>query len=128
MLQEEATWSEEESDWEIDEDAGMEDAAAGAAAMADGGHHAAAHGHAQGQRDGRRSEQGAAASPQQEEGPQADAAYINIFLLKYVCPREACRGTLAPLAPPGRPDVLECNMCGGQRTEAEFLAELEAME
>ena len=70
---------------------------------------------------------------------QADAAYINLFLLKYVCPREGCHGTLAPLAPALAPhtagaaaaaadSLFECNMCGGRRSEAEFLAELEAAD
>ena len=74
---------------------------------------------------------------------QADAAYINLFLLKYVCPREGCYGTLAPLAPALAPHtagaaaaaaaaaadtLFECNMCGGRRSEAEFLAELEAAD
>ena len=95
----------------------MEDAAAGedeaAAAAGDGG--ACAH----------------AAQPQQQQGQGAaeqavDAGYINIFLLKYVCPRAGCYGTLAPAAPGA--DVLECNMCGGRRSEAEFLAELEAAD
>ncbi len=68
---------------------------------------------------------------QQQQGQVAaeqavDAGYINIFLLKYVCPRAGCYGTLAPAAPGA--DVLECNMCGGRRSEAEFLAELEAAD
>ena len=62
---------------------------------------------------------------QQQEG-EVGAGYVNIFLLKYVCPRRACYGTLAPLAPGA--DVAECNMCGARRSEAEFLAELEAAE
>lgn len=53
-----------------------------------------------------------------------DPTYLHLFLLKYVCPRKGCTGgTLAPVAP-GQADVLRCNACGGQRTEAEFLAEL----
>lgn len=113
MAQEEATWSD--SEWETDEDEGMEDAAAAgdaAAAVAaaqDGG--ACSHG---------------AHDPQQQAEQAVDAGYINIFLLKYVCPRAGCYGTLAPAAPGA--DVLECNMCGGRRSEAEFLAELEAAE
>lgn len=54
----------------------------------------------------------------------ADAGYIHVFLFKYVCPREGCGGTLAPL--PGQSDVMQCNVCDKRRTEAEFLAELEA--
>jgi SET and MYND domain-containing protein len=53
-----------------------------------------------------------------------DPTYLHLFLLKYVCPRKGCTGgTLAPVAP-GQADVLRCNACGGERTEAEFLAEL----
>lgn len=63
---------------------------------------------------------------EQAEQQAVDAGYINIFLLKYVCPRPGCYGTLAPVAPGA--DALECNMCGGRRTEAEFLAELEAAD
>lgn len=112
-LQEEATWSE--SEWETDEDAGMDEAAAaaGEAAAAAGDSGACTHG---GQQQG-----------QQAAAEHAvDAGYINIFLLKYVCPRAGCYGTLAPAAPGA--DVLECNMCGGRRSEAEFLAELEAAD
>lgn len=53
-----------------------------------------------------------------------DPTYLHLFLLKYVCPKRGCTGgTLAPAAP-GQPDVLRCNACGGERTEAEFMAEL----
>lgn len=105
----------------------MHDAAAAEAAAADGNPAAAA------AADGAAGpaapgQQQAAGQGEGQSEPQADAAYINIFLLKFVCPREACRGTLAPLAPPAPADVLECNLCGGRRTEAEFLAELEAAE
>lgn len=132
--QEESTWSGEEgsgSEWES-EDEGMGDdaaagaaaAAAGVAALATGGGSADAMQEAA-PADGQAFEAaGAAAAAEQ---PQADAAYIHIFLLKYVCPRGACRGTMAPLSPQ-QPDVLECSLCGGRRTEAEFLAELEAAE
>lgn len=53
---------------------------------------------------------------------RVDDAYISVFLAKYVCPDESCLGTMAPL--PGRPDVCECNLCGGLRTGAQFLADL----
>lgn len=59
----------------------------------------------------------------EEEEGEADAAYIHVFLLKYVCPSEGCEGTMAPL--PAQPEVTECSMCGRHRTEAEFMAELE---
>ncbi|KAL4420349.1 hypothetical protein ABPG77_006156 [Micractinium sp. CCAP 211/92] len=128
---EEATWSEEESEWETDDDAGMEDAeAAGGGA----GGSACAHAHADGaQQQGQQGAAGPAAAGQEgQQQQQADPAYINLFLLKYVCPREGCYGTLAPLPgqPAGRPGgpLFECNMCGGRRSEAEFLAELEAAD
>lgn len=57
-----------------------------------------------------------------EEGP-ADASYIQLFILKYTCPKPECYGTLAPVQ---GTDVYECNVCSGRRTEAEFMRELEA--
>ena len=36
-----------------------------------------------------------------------------------------CFGTMAPEAPGS--ETLRCNMCGGARTEAEFLAEMEQL-
>ncbi len=55
---------------------------------------------------------------------RADAGYIQVFLLKYVCPQGDCFGTLVPTQPGS--SVQECNMCGCRRTEAQFLADLEA--
>lgn len=49
-----------------------------------------------------------------------DAAYIEVFLIKYVCPRENCFGTMAPCALGST--THECNMCGCMRTDAEFMA------
>ena len=70
---------------------------------------------------------GGPAAAEQEGG--ADPAYISLFLLKYVCPAEGCYGTLAPLPPgAGAGDQYECNMCGRRRSEAEFMAELEAAQ
>ncbi|KAI7843000.1 hypothetical protein COHA_003333 [Chlorella ohadii] len=116
--QEEATWSE--SEWETDEDAGMDEAAAAGEEAAAAGGDGGACGHAA--HEQQQQQQGQAAAAEQA----VDAGYINIFLLKYVCPRAGCYGTLAPAAPGA--DVLECNMCGGRRSEAEFLAELEAAD
>lgn len=126
-VQEEATWSEAGSeDWETDEDAGMEDAAAAEQGHSSDcqalDHHHHEHPH---QPPPLQQEDGGGAA----EGPVAegmDAAYINLFLLKFVCPAEGCYGTMAPPAPPGPADHYECNMCGRWRTEAEFMAELEA--
>jgi hypothetical protein len=63
-----------------------------------------------------------------EAGDQCpvDSAYVQMFLLKYVCPGEECCGTLAPL-PATRGALFECNVCGSRRSEAEFLAELEQL-
>ncbi len=54
--------------------------------------------------------------------PGVDPTYINLFLLKYVCPNPECGGTLAPEL---GTDRYECNMCGLRRSEADFLAELQ---
>ena len=56
------------------------------------------------------------------------AAYVRVFLLKFVCPREGCEGTMAPLPPGWGPQPegsAECSACGARRTEADFLAEVE---
>jgi SET and MYND domain-containing protein len=55
----------------------------------------------------------------------ANAGYIHVFLFKYVCPREGCGGTMGPMNQ-HQSQELQCNVCGKVRTEAEFLAELEA--
>lgn len=50
-----------------------------------------------------------------------------MFFVKYLCPRESCGGTLAPL-PPNEgvtSSVMECNVCGQLRSEEEFLKEIE---
>ena len=58
-----------------------------------------------------------------EEG--MTGTYIHIFLLKYVCTRPECFGTFVPVGQ--RADGLAvCNICGRERSEAQFLAELEA--
>jgi SET and MYND domain-containing protein len=56
-----------------------------------------------------------------DRGP-LDPTYLQLFLLKYMCPRKACFGTMAAVL---GSDLCECNVCGGRRSEAEFLAELE---
>lgn len=62
------------------------------------------------------------------EQDEVDPGYIHVFLFKYVCPKPWCEGTMAPvsISGGGAGDVLQCNVCEGMRTEAEFLAELEA--
>jgi hypothetical protein len=80
------------------------------------------------EQDRRRGDDG---TPAQEAPADADPSamgptYLHLFLLKYACARKGCTGgTLAPVAP-GAGGVLRCNACGGERTEAQFLAELEA--
>ena len=59
--------------------------------------------------------------------PPADPGYVAVYLLKYVCPADACGGTLAPLAPADNADCV-CNCCGQVRTHAEFVAALEEEE
>ena len=49
-------------------------------------------------------------------------SYVNAFLFKYVCPKEQCAGTVAPIF---GSDKCVCNMCGFSRTEAEFAKEME---
>ena len=56
------------------------------------------------------------------EEPPLEPTYLHLFLLKYVCPQPGCFGTLAPGV---GTDVFSCNICGQQRSEAQFLAELE---
>jgi hypothetical protein len=61
-----------------------------------------------------------------DRGP-LEPTYLQLFLLKYMCPREGCFGTMAAVpGGAGAGGACECNVCGGVRTEAEFLAELEA--
>lgn len=52
-----------------------------------------------------------------------EPTYLQLYLLKYMCPRRHCFGTMAPTA--ASSTVCECNVCGRRRSEAEFLAELD---
>lgn len=65
-----------------------------------------------------------AASHNQAEG--IDPGYIQMFIMRHVCPNEDCGGTMAPAAVGSNTCV--CNLCGQQRTDAEFMAELNSME
>lgn len=49
--------------------------------------------------------------------------YIQMFVMKFVCPQEECFGTMAPTFGTNK---AQCNMCGHVRSEAEFLAEVES--
>eukprot|EP00884_Botryococcus_braunii_P017329 jgi/Botrbrau1/427/Bobra.110_2s0077.1 len=57
-------------------------------------------------------------------GEGISGPYIQLFLLKYMCPEVACFGTLAPRPGEGRS---ECNVCGKMRTDQQFMAEVEAL-
>ena len=59
----------------------------------------------------------------EEDTSRADAGYIQVFLLKYVCPQADCFGTMAPVGVGS--SLHECSMCRHQRSEAEFMADLE---
>jgi hypothetical protein len=111
---EEATWPDSEGE---EEGEGSMEVEGGA--MGDG-----VNGWAEAQGD---HQQGSGGSVEQEAGDEGAATpeYITLFLLKYVCPVGECGGTLAPLA--ATPSLYECNMCGQRRTEAEFMAEVEAL-
>jgi SET and MYND domain-containing protein len=72
---------------------------------------------------GHSSDVAAAGGGEDGEGQEAlDPAYLSLFLLKYVCSKDGCFGTLAAVR---GSDVCECNMCGCRRSEAEFLASLD---
>lgn len=52
-----------------------------------------------------------------------DPTYLQLFLLKYVCPLPYCFGTMAPVGP--GMSMHECAVCGHTRSEEQFLQELE---
>jgi hypothetical protein len=62
-------------------------------------------------------------SAEADEGP-LDKTYLELFLLKYLCSRLGCLGTMAPTAP--GTGILECSVCGAQVGENDFLEGLEA--
>lgn len=61
---------------------------------------------------------------QPDEGEQEplEPTYLQLYLLKYVCPEPGCFGTLAPPQP--GTDVLQCSVCNAVRSEADFMADL----
>lgn len=63
-------------------------------------------------------------APQQNQQEPLEPGYLSIFLLKYMCPKEGCFGTMAAVQGSSS-GVCECSVCGKLRSEAEFLAELE---
>eukprot|EP00873_Tetraselmis_striata_P004402 jgi/Tetstr1/424666/TSEL_015188.t1 len=79
-------------------------------------------------------EKGKAVMQTVESASMGDAAaeddvqdtYQYMFITKHLCQHNECFGTMAPTAP--NSEVLQCNMCGSTKTEAEFLAELELQQ
>ena len=66
-------------------------------------------------------------TPQQLKALRLETQYIELFLMKYICPVGGeCNGTMAP-AGDGDGSSLRCNICGYQRTEAQFLSEVETL-
>eukprot|EP00892_Ulva_mutabilis_P006140 jgi/Ulvmu1/3899/UM018_0121.1 len=66
------------------------------------------------------------AMPQQLAELRLETQYVELFLMKYICPDSACSGTMAPAAAADG-STLHCNICGFRRTDAQFLAEVEAL-
>ncbi|KAG2429022.1 hypothetical protein HXX76_011264 [Chlamydomonas incerta] len=127
--QTESQWSDEDEDSDDEDDVEEQEEAAGAGAEdmeedGDGVAAAAAAGASAADGDELEMEEllRPITAPPGEEGP-LESNYLHLFLLKYMCPRRGCHGTAAPPAPGS--GLLECNVCGGSRSEQEFLRELE---
>ncbi len=54
-----------------------------------------------------------------------DASYVQMFVMRYLCPQEDCGGTLAPIT---GSDTQECNRCSHKRTDAEFMELIESLQ
>jgi len=107
----EAQFSDEEDEeggWETDEEMASASGEEGGAEAEDAGAGAGPSG------DG--AAEGAPGAP-------LEPAYLHLFLLKYVCPAGECGGTMA--ATPGG-GACVCSVCGTVRSDAQFLADLEA--
>jgi len=114
-------------DWETDSGSDVDlDTSPTAAAAAAAGEAAAAGGAAAAEG----MEEDATNPPQQQQQHQGEAlepAYLSLFLLKYMCPKEGCFGTMAAVQGSSS-GVCECSVCGATRGEAEFMAELEQQQ
>ena len=73
---------------------------------------------------GSTSQEGLPAQSTQGQHPHIDASYIDIYLLKFMCPNDDCHGTLVPQL---GTDKSVCDMCWQARSEAEFMAELQSL-
>ena len=58
-----------------------------------------------------------------EEQEAVESGYIDMFLLKYVHSDGNCFGTYAPV-PGDAAGLMQCNVCGQQRSEEDFMQEL----
>lgn len=63
----------------------------------------------------------------QADGNTQDNFPHAMFFVKYLCPKEKCGGTMAPLPPSSGAisSIMECNVCGHLRTEEEFLEDID---
>lgn len=66
------------------------------------------------------------ATSEQLKALRLETQYCELFLMKYICPAGDCGGTMVP-GGDGDGATLRCNVCGGARSEAQFLAEVEAL-
>ncbi|KAJ9507575.1 hypothetical protein QJQ45_019243 [Haematococcus lacustris] len=67
---------------------------------------------------------GPAPAGSEAEGGPLEATYLQLYLLKFVCPRPHCLGTMAPTDVGS--SLMACAVCGCQRSEQAFLADLDA--
>ncbi|GFH19763.1 SET domain-containing protein [Haematococcus lacustris] len=67
---------------------------------------------------------GPAPAGSEAEGGPLEAIYLQLYLLKFVCPRPHCLGTMAPTDVGS--SLMACAVCGCQRSEQAFLADLDA--
>ncbi|KAL6760832.1 hypothetical protein V8C86DRAFT_2546141 [Haematococcus lacustris] len=68
---------------------------------------------------------GPAPAGSEAEGGPLEATYLQLYLLKFVCPRPHCLGTMAPTNVGS--SVMTCAVCGCQRSEQAFLEDLDAV-
>lgn len=121
LLESSPEWQAEQEgdssgDWETDSGSGSDADASADAAASEGMEHDSPEAQPQTQQ-----QQG-----QQQQEP-LEAGYLSVFLLKYMCPKEGCYGTMAAVQG-SQKGVCECSVCGALRSEAEFLAELEGQQ
>ena len=64
-------------------------------------------------------------TPVSAAADEVDIGYVQMFMMRFLCPQEDCGGTLAPIL---GTDVQECNRCSHKRTNAEFMALAASME